>query len=70
MNKRLLTLEDLYDFYCEKKKSLKFSAEKSGYNIAIQTKATFEVNDDLSEGLLYGIIRAFHDLTNNNNSHI
>lgn len=70
MNKRLLTLEDLYDFYCEKKKSLKFSADKSGYNIAIQTKATFEVNDDLSEGLLYGTIRAFHDLTNNNKSHI
>lgn len=70
MNKRLLTLEDLYDFYCEKKKSLKFSADKSGYNIAIQTKATFEVNNDLSEGLLYGTIRAFHDLTNNNKSHI
>lgn len=70
MNKRLLTLEDLYDFYCEKKRSLKFSADKSGYNIAIQTKATFEVNDDLSEGLLYGTIRAFHDLTNNNKSHI
>lgn len=70
MNKRLLTLEDLYDFYSKKKKSLKFSADKSGYNIAIQTKATFEVNDDLSEGLLYGTIRAFHDLTNNNKSHI
>ena len=70
MNNRLLTLEDLYDFYSKKKKSLKFNAEKSGYNIAIQTKATFEVNDDLSEGLLYGKIRAFHDLTNNNKSHI
>ena len=70
MNKRLLTLEDLYNFYSKKKKSMKFSADKSGYNIAIQTKATFEVNDDLSEGLLYGTIRAFHDLTNNNKSHI
>lgn len=47
-----------------------FSADKSGYNIAVQSLATFELNDDLSEGLLYGKIRAFHDLTNNNTSHI
>ena len=47
-----------------------FSADKSGYNIAVQSLATFELNDDLSEGLLYGKIRAFHDLTNNNKSHI
>ena len=70
MNKRLLTLEDLYNFYNKKKKSLKFSADKSGYNIAVQSLAKFEINDDLSEGLLYGKIRAFHDLTNNNKSHI
>lgn len=70
MNKKLLTLEDLYSFYSQKKKSITFSADKSGYNIAVQSLATFELNDDLSEGLLYGKIRAFHDLTNNNTSHI
>lgn len=70
MNKKLLTLEDLYSFYSQKKKSMTFSADKSGYNIAVQSLATFELNDDLSEGLLYGKIRAFHDLTNNNTSHI
>lgn len=70
MNKKLLTLEDLYSFYSQKKKSMTFSADKSGYNIAVQSLATFELNDDLSEGLLYGKIRAFHDLTNNNKSHI
>lgn len=70
MNKKLLTLEDLYSFYSQKKKSITFSADKSGYNIAVQSLATFELNDDLSEGLLYGKIRAFHDLTNNNKSHI
>lgn len=70
MNKKLLTLEDLYSFYSQKKNSMTFSADKSGYNIAVQSLATFELNDDLSEGLLYGKIRAFHDLTNNNKSHI
>lgn len=70
MNKKLLTLEDLYSFYSQKKKSMTFSADKSGYNIAVQSLATFELNDDLSEGLLYGKIRVFHDLTNNNKSHI
>lgn len=70
MNKKLLTLEDLYSFYSQKKKSMTFSADKSGYNIAVQSLATFELDDDLSEGLLYGKIRAFHDLTNNNKSHI
>ena len=50
MNKKLLTLEDLYSFYSQKKKSMSFSADKSGYNIAVQTKAIFEVKDDLSEG--------------------
>ena len=49
---------------------MSFSADKSGYNIAVQTKAVFEVKDDLSEGLLYGDIKAFHDLSNRNKSHI
>ena len=57
MNKKLLTLEDLYGFYSQKKKSMSFSAEKSGYNIAVQTHAVFELEDDLTEGLLYGKIR-------------
>lgn len=70
MNKKLLTFDDLYNFYNQKKRSMTFDCEKSGYNIAIQTKATFEVDESLSEGLLYGHVRAFHDLTNQNKSHI
>jgi hypothetical protein len=68
--KKLLTINDLYNFYSSKKNSLTFSEEKSGYTIAVQTDAKFELSDGLSEGLLYGKIRAFHDLTNNNKSHI
>ena len=70
MKKKLLTLSDLYTFYSEKKKSMTFSSEKSGYSIAVQTEAMFQVDNSLSEGLLYGKVRAFHDLTNKNKSYI
>lgn len=71
MKKKLLSLNDLYQFYNTTDKSMTFSSEKSGYNIAVQTHAVFELSEDkLSEGLLYGQIRAFHDLTNKNRSHI
>ena len=69
--KKLLSIDDLYNFYSTKKKSMTFSADKSGYNIAVQVNGKFEVqNDDNSEGLLYGRIKAFHDLGNRNKSYI
>lgn len=71
MTKQFLTFEDFVQFCSKYKKSMHFSSEKTGYNIAVASKATFEVDENrLSEGLLYGTIRAFHDLTNRNNSHI
>ena len=71
MKKKLLTIDDLYRFYSTKKKSMNFSADKAGYNIAVQVNGKFEVEqDDNSEGLLYGKIRAFHDLGNRNKSYI
>lgn len=71
MYKRLLTLDDLYDFYSKKKKSMNFDCNKSGYNVVVQTNAQLILfEEDLSEGLLYAKAKAFHDLTNNNKSHI
>lgn len=71
MKNRLLTIDDLYNFYSTKKKSMTFSADKSGYNIAVQVNGKFEVEDDEnSEGLLYGRVKAFHDLGNRNKSYI
>ena len=70
-NKHLLTLDDLYNFYSTKKKSMNFDCNKSGYNVVVQTNAKLILfEEDLSEGLLYAKARAFHDLTNNNKSHI
>lgn len=71
MKNRLLTIDDLYGFYSTKKKSMTFSADKSGYNIAVQVNGKFEVEEDEnSEGLLYGRVKAFHDLGNRNKSYI
>lgn len=68
---KLLTLNDLYNFYSLKKKSMNFDCKKSGYNVVVQTEAKLLYEEsDLSEGLLYTQIKAFHDLTNNNLSHI
>lgn len=71
MNKKILTLDDLYNFYSGKKKSMKFDAAQSGYNICVASIGTFAVQEsDISEGLLYGKIKAFHDLDNVNHSAI
>lgn len=68
---KLLTLDDLYDFYSTKKKSMTFSADKTGYNLSVQVNGKFEVSkDENSEGLLYAKVRAFHDLGNRNKSYI
>ena len=70
MNKKLLTLDDLYRFYSNKKKSMKFNAEKEGYNLAVQVKGRFEVIDENEEGLMFCRVKAFHDLGNLNKSYI
>jgi len=71
LTNKILTLDDLYNFYSTKKKSMTFSADKSGYNISVQVNGKFEVSkDENSEGLLYAKVRAFHDLGNRNKSYI
>ena len=70
MNKRLLTLDDLYKFYSTKKKSMKFNADKDGYNLAVQIKGKFEVINENEEGLMFARVKAFHDLSNLNKSYI
>ena len=70
MNRKLLTLDDLYRFYSTKKKSMKFNAEKEGYNLTVQVKGRFEVVDENEEGLMFCKVKAFHDLGNLNKSYI
>lgn len=73
MNKRLLTLDDLYDFYSKKKKSMTFSAEKNGEPLVFQVggNLTFEENDDPTlAGLCHVRLQACHTETNLNRSTI
>ena len=71
LNRKLLTLDDLYRFYSTKKKSMKFDVNKAGEPIVVQVegKITFEKNDD-TEGLTAVRLQACHTEKNLNKSSI
>lgn len=71
LNKKLLTLDDLYKFYSTKKKSMKFNADKSGEPIVVQVegKMIFE-QDENTEGLTAVTLQACHTEENLNKSSI
>lgn len=71
MNRKLLTLDDLYRFYSNKKKSMKFDSNKSGEPIVVQVegKMTFE-QDETTEGLTAVTLQACHTERNLNASSI
>lgn len=73
MKKRLLYLEDLYDFYSNTyKRSTHFEAEKSGSPIVVQVhgKVNFEKYDKDTEGLCPVHLQACHTNLNVNGSNI
>ena len=70
LNRKLLTLDDLYRVYSTKKRSMKFNAEKEGYNLSVQVRGNFEVVDENEESLMFCRVKAFHDLGNLNKSYI
>ena len=71
MNRKLLTLDDLYTFYSTKKKSMKFSSEQNGEPIVVQVsgKISFEQSED-TEGLVAARLQACHTERNLNASSI
>ena len=73
MAKRLLYLEDLYDFYSNTyKRSTRFNADDSGDPIVVHVhgKVNFEKSDKNTEGLLPVHLQACHTNTNLNGSNI
>lgn len=72
--KRLLFMEDLYDFYSNKyKRSTHFSAEKSGHQIFVQVPAEFEIDksaDYKDESLLFCKVKLMHSGENRNHSSV
>ena len=72
-NKRLLFLEDLYDFYSNKyKRSTKFSAEKTGEPLVVQVhgRVNFEDSNKNKDGLLPVHLQSCHTDLNVNGSNI
>ena len=73
MPKRLLFIEDLYDYYSnEYKKSTHFSSQESGEPLIVQVhgKINFEESDKNKDGLLPVHLQACHTNLNINNSNI
>lgn len=71
MAKRLLYLEDLYDFYSTYKKSTHFSSEnKEPMYVQVAGKINFENNSDDTEGLCKVHLQACHTDLNVNKSFI
>lgn len=71
--KRLLYIEDLYDFYSNKyKRSTKFSAEKSGEPLVVQVhgRVNFDESDRNRDGLLPVHLQSCHTDLNVNGSNI
>ena len=71
--KRLLYIEDLYDFYSNKyKRSTKFSAEKTGEPLVVQVhgRVNFDESDKNKDGLLPVHLQSCHTDLNINGSNI
>lgn len=70
-NNKILTLEDLENFYSKYKRSTHFSAKKSGYQLAVQIPATFEIDEEYEDDtLLFCKSRMFHIGKNRNKSNV
>ena len=70
--KRLLTLEDLYNYYSSNSKSSHFSAKDNNDNIVVQVNGNINFSDDKRniEGFLPVILHACHTEKNINGSYI
>lgn len=69
MSKKILTLDNLYDFYSLQNKTCKFSAEKYGYQISVQIPAKFEINKNIEDNsLLFCKVKLMHSGENRNHS--
>ena len=69
-NKKILTLEDLENFYSKYKRSTTFSSKKSGYQLAVQIPANFEIDNYEDDTLLFCTAKLFHVGRNRNNSSV
>ena len=69
-NKRLLTLDDLYNYYSTHSRSTHFSSKDNGNPVVVQVPGNllFEDSDNSTEGLLPVVLQACHTGKNINNT--
>ncbi len=69
-NKRLLTLDDLYNYYSTHSRSTHFSSKDNGSPIVVQVPGNllFDTDDSSAEGLLPVVLQACHTGKNINNT--
>lgn len=67
---KILTLDNLYQFFVKQNKSVNFSSKEKGNPIVVSTPANFEVSDNDMPGMLKLKFKVCHTETNRNGSHI
>ena len=70
MNKRLMTLDDLYKFFVEQNKTFNFNSKESGTPIVVSLPGTFAETNDEMPGLLKLKLKVCHTQLNRNGSFI
>lgn len=69
--KKLLTFDDLYNFYLNQNKTCNFSSKESGYQISVQVPAQFEINKEQKDNtLLFCKVKLMHSGENRNHSSV
>ena len=70
MAKKILTLDDLYQFFVQQNKTIGFSVKESGKPIVVTTNGYFTSEEDDTPGMLKLKLKVCHTETNRNGSHI
>lgn len=70
--KKILTFEDLYNFYFTQNKTCNFSSKESGYQIAVQVPASlnFKKNEEPDGALAFCTVKLMHSGENRNHSSV
>ena len=70
MAEKILTLDNLYQFFVQQNKTFSFNANESGKPIVVSIPAMFETSEDDMPGMLKLKLKVNHIDTNRNGSHI
>ena len=70
MSTKILTLDNLYQFFVNQNKAFNFSSKESGTPIVVSVPGNFEVEEDDMPGMLKAKLKVCHINTNRNGSHI